>query len=521
MPASFVTPPALLYATLTAAACSLSLLPLLLSTTLGFSGRQIGSLLALTPIVALLGNPTLTNLADRSRSHRTYLQVTVALAAVLTVGVLARPTFGWMVVGTVVVSALRNPAFPVLDALALAALDEDGKDEGKDGYGRIRLWGSVACGVATAAVGLIVDRFHDLNLIVYSHVAFLVLFCLALTRFPIDSVGHGPLDLEVHNHHHHHHHHRLSEEEDDFEFSPLSTFVREEDDHPRVVHSTDDVSPSFIMCKGKDDDRDEDGTEQDDADGNVTVVDTESNGDGRWEEEEDVFAGWQPLSSDDDHHHPLPSSSPSPASPVPTPIAPYVRIGSELGKGRRRSCLGLRLGFPDVTVVLFALAVFVMGATVSIVDYYLYLYLAEKMDATPTFLGIAKPVQVGMEVPFFYFSKQILERMGVTNMLALAQGILVVRLMGYGLLEWGDSVWWALPSEALHGVFYGIMWAAAVRFADSTASLHHRATAQGLLSGLYAGLAPAVGAYLGGAWWDRTQGDMVSLFGLLAGVNAA
>lgn len=79
------------------------------------------------------------------------------------------------------------------------------------------------------------------------------------------------------------------------------------------------------------------------------------------------------------------------------------------------------------------------------------------MNASNTFLGIAKNFQVGLEIPMFYFSKPVLRQLGVQRMLLLAQAILVIRLLGYVFLKTGN-VWFALPPELLHGVYFGILW---------------------------------------------------------------
>ncbi|TPX55381.1 hypothetical protein PhCBS80983_g05367 [Powellomyces hirtus] len=439
------------------------------------TGKEIGLLLAVTPIIALVGNPVATAISDYVAAHKTYLLTTVGAAMGLTLLILFQPSFPILLAGVILVSFLRNPSFPILDALVLALLGEDRKDE----YGRQRLWGSAACGVSTAIVGWMVDVTGKLEVIIWSHVAFLGAFWIALLWFPIKGVP------------------QIREVTDDVEFSPVSTLVSADEE--------DQLSqPDHVKEEGE----------------GFVCHDALGSADDQLEEEEDIFEGWQPLSGappstrpDFPQVHPL-SAEASPGSPDADANA-LSRANSFTSSRPSYDPIQGQPSYEhvvcDPTLFVFVIAVFVMSISVAVVDNFLYLFLADEMGGSTTFAGISKIFQVGLEVPTFYFSKQIMQRMSFGSMLLLAQFILVVRLCGYGLIPLGRSVWYALPSESLHGVYFGIMWTAAVRFADDRAPDAYKATAQGLLTSIYGGLGPAAGAYLGGWWWENTHGKMVKM----------
>ncbi|KAI8817182.1 major facilitator superfamily domain-containing protein [Fimicolochytrium jonesii] len=508
--------PKLLYSLLIAAACSLSLLSLYLTQVHHLTKTQMGLIFATTPIVALIGNPLATAAADKWNHHKRYLRITLSLALLLTACVTFRPAYPFLVLGTIVVSFLRDPGFPILDSLVMTMLGHARKDE----YGRQRLWGSVACGVVTACVGMLVDWTGDLEVIVWCHVTLLAIFVMVLGRLPIESASKS----------------EVLEDDDDgevetVEFSPVSTIV-----------VSDGHAPGADATTTLEDDSAGGGSEALFGDVTDLTIAAEADNDFFRDDEDDLFAGWQPLSQsrldigreDEQQRFHSAAYPPSPAlsaagkqtrprhnsgpsyTSLPNDEEAATSDSDSIHSAPPASILDL---FRDPANVSFFASVYLMGLTVSVVDAFLYLYLSEKMGATTIFLGFAKPVQVGMEVPMFYFSKQILHTVGVNNMLSLAQLILIVRLCGYFLVSWGGSVWYALPSEWLHGVFFGIMWTGAVRFADDNAPAHSRATAQGILTGVYAGLGPATGALLGGWFYDKTGGRLLVLFASLAMVN--
>lgn len=118
---------------------------------LGHSGAVIGGLLALVPLTRIASTPVWALIADRHRVGTRILQAatvcTALVAAAVATGRLGAVGMG---VALVVFAFARAPIGPIIDGLTVRSLEAGGGDT--TGYGRIRLWGSVAfLGVAGLA----------------------------------------------------------------------------------------------------------------------------------------------------------------------------------------------------------------------------------------------------------------------------------------------------------------------------------------------------------------------------------
>jgi PPP family 3-phenylpropionic acid transporter len=75
-----------------------------------------------------------------------------------------------------------------------------------------------------------------------------------------------------------------------------------------------------------------------------------------------------------------------------------------------------------------------------------------------------------------------------------------LRLLAWSLI--GDP-YLALSFQLLNGLAFGALWLAGVAYARQIAPEGMGATAQGLLSGVYFGFSSAIGALLGGVWYEQ------------------
>ena len=119
---------------------------------LGFSGRQIGILAAISPLLALISVPLWGAAADISRQAKKLLLVAIS-AALVFVFFFSRTTLFWAFVPLVTIYAFFNgPIMPLVDSSTMEWLGER-----KRLYGRIRLWGAVGWGVAAPIVGALIE----------------------------------------------------------------------------------------------------------------------------------------------------------------------------------------------------------------------------------------------------------------------------------------------------------------------------------------------------------------------------
>ncbi len=120
---------------------------------LGFSGAEIGTLAAIQPGVAALAPFLWTAWADATGRARALFRWNSWLAGLCFIPVLVLPSAGSLAAALTVFALLKTPLVPLANSLAFQALGPN-----REGYGRIRLWGSVGYILAAVTGGALVDR---------------------------------------------------------------------------------------------------------------------------------------------------------------------------------------------------------------------------------------------------------------------------------------------------------------------------------------------------------------------------
>lgn len=166
----------------------------------------------------------------------------------------------------------------------------------------------------------------------------------------------------------------------------------------------------------------------------------------------------------------------------------------------------------------FFVIVYILGIVSGILEQFMFVWLVE-IGGTGTLMGVSRFITCAAEVPFFHFSQQLIDRVGVNGVLAMACVCYVLRFLYYAHLT---TPWAVLPAELLHGVTFAAMWAASVSKAHQLAPEGMGATAQGLLEGVHWKLGMCTGSLLGGFLYERVgavrtfeTAAMVSAFALV------
>ena len=119
---------------------------------LGLSGRQIGLLAGISPLVGLVAAPLWGALADISRRHKLIWTITIVGAITMAL-VLSQISYFLLLIPTVIVFAFfASPIIPLADSAVMALLA--GR---KDQYGRQRIWGAIGWGIAAPLIGQLID----------------------------------------------------------------------------------------------------------------------------------------------------------------------------------------------------------------------------------------------------------------------------------------------------------------------------------------------------------------------------
>jgi PPP family 3-phenylpropionic acid transporter len=152
-----------------AAAAALIPFIVLYYQSLGFSGAQIGLLAGMAPLIAMVGAPLWTNLADRTGRHRLILTVTMAgvIAAVLVIPALNALLPVALVIG--LYSFLGSPIVSLSDSATMNMLGDE-----RSQYGRVRIGGTFGWALAAPLAGLLVQN-NGLQMAFWGYAAFMAL----------------------------------------------------------------------------------------------------------------------------------------------------------------------------------------------------------------------------------------------------------------------------------------------------------------------------------------------------------
>jgi PPP family 3-phenylpropionic acid transporter len=122
------------------------------SSVLGLSGAQIGTLLAVSPLISLFATPFWTGMADARSIHRRVLLTGIAALAGIYAFFPFLTSFAAFFICAIVLAVFASPVSTLQDSAAMHMLGT-----ARDQYGRVRIWGTVGWGVGAPLFGLLLD----------------------------------------------------------------------------------------------------------------------------------------------------------------------------------------------------------------------------------------------------------------------------------------------------------------------------------------------------------------------------
>lgn len=160
----------------------------------GLSGTQMGLLGTVASIIGLVSAPLIGRLSDSVSNPRRVLQACLMGSAILFLILSQQNVFLWIAVIIALEAMIGAPIFPLSDAQALNVANHQ-----KEGYGSIRLWGSLGWAITAFIGGWIVERTGLVSVFVGYAICFALcsLMLGALTTppslAPKDDEPHPPL----------------------------------------------------------------------------------------------------------------------------------------------------------------------------------------------------------------------------------------------------------------------------------------------------------------------------------------
>lgn len=176
---------------------------------------------------------------------------------------------------------------------------------------------------------------------------------------------------------------------------------------------------------------------------------------------------------------------------------------------------GLKCIVVQKDVLILFILVVVIGIVAQLIDSFLFLYYFNLTNNNSNFVGIVIVVETISEWPLFFYANKIIHRYGTTACIYLGIAAYAVRLFIYSVVE---NPWIVLPIEALHGITFGLVWAAFTNYIYASAPAGTEGTMIGLLASIQKGIGGGAGTLIGG-WIYEQYGARVmwsiALFGVL------
>lgn len=153
---------------------------------LGLSGREIGFLTGIVPLITMAGATIWGMVADASGRHRQLFLLAIAGTWTSIFLMTRAPDFLSLIPVVALYAFCFSPILPLVDNSVMEQLG----DERSGDYGRQRVWGSYGWGLCGAAAGMIIAAFGMPWAFAASLVIFLLLFLVG-TRLPMSPSAAG------------------------------------------------------------------------------------------------------------------------------------------------------------------------------------------------------------------------------------------------------------------------------------------------------------------------------------------
>jgi predicted MFS family arabinose efflux permease len=174
-------------------------------------------------------------------------------------------------------------------------------------------------------------------------------------------------------------------------------------------------------------------------------------------------------------------------------------------------------------VIVLMGVVFLIGLMYGVLSSFLTLNLFNLSGGNAQIIGIAIMCETTSELPAFFFSQRLIDGLGTVKVMALSISAYAVRITYYAFMT---NAWTAIPFEFLHGMTFGLTWAAVTQYLYKAAPRGAEGTMMGLLNAVMNGAGRGGGTLIGGYFYEhygaRTMwlvtdlGVPLSLLGLAA-----
>lgn len=165
----------------------------------------------------------------------------------------------------------------------------------------------------------------------------------------------------------------------------------------------------------------------------------------------------------------------------------------------------MRQIFRQYDVLMLFVVTLLAGVIGNLIDNYLLLFVYNLSGEDDNIAGVFVTVQTVAELPYFFLANKIIARFGTPTCIAVTLVAAGVRTVVY---TFAQHAWPVLPVETLHGLTYGLFFAALTNYIYAAAPKGAEGTMIGLLATFQRGLGGGL-ASLGGGYIYDTYGPRV------------
>ena len=159
--------------------------------------------------------------------------------------------------------------------------------------------------------------------------------------------------------------------------------------------------------------------------------------------------------------------------------------------------------FKNRTLIILLLCVVLISAGATTIWNFYSIYMKEN-GASASLVGFGISFQGLCELPFFYFSAVIIQRLGIRATLLFTVFATAIRLFLYAIVKIPEA---AIAIELLHGISWSLFWVVCVESVNKLVPERWRATGQSMLYAAYFG----IGAIAGNFWTGYLYDEQLSI----------
>ncbi|KAG6619879.1 Major Facilitator Superfamily (MFS) [Phytophthora cinnamomi] len=166
----------------------------------------------------------------------------------------------------------------------------------------------------------------------------------------------------------------------------------------------------------------------------------------------------------------------------------------------------IRVVVSEIDVLVLLGVVFLMGLMYGVLSSFLTLNLYNLSGGDAKIVGVAIMCETASELPAFFFSHKIIKKIGTVNVLLVSIAGYALRISYYAVMT---DPWSAIPFEFLHGITFGLAWAAVTQYIYSATPKGCEGTVMGVLNAIQNGLARATGTLVGVFAYFKSANDAI------------